>query len=245
MVRTRFMVTTLNLVSIALASLGCASAPAVFGDQVRYSPAFNGYVMAHKNGSDDPGESDAVLLLRDPLTGSKLRCHEQVIAWRELYEDVAADSVHDENVAIAVSATTASIFAPLVVIDPIGALVLAEAILTSETLYDDFASDDATELLAAGIVLHNRKRYRQASAIIERALAKDSAVGIFDKAYFYLGMSYAELGHKERAALALSMFIDRAGVRDVDAYRTAAAKLKALGVKRARCGSTEPVELHW
>ncbi len=48
-----------------------------------------------------------------------------------------------------------------------------------------------------------------------------------------------------RAKLALTTFLERAGVRDVDAYRTATARLEQLGETRSPCSSTDPVELHW
>lgn len=229
----------------AALSAGCASAPSVYGHRARFSPAYQGYVMAEDNGSDDPDDDDTVMLLRDPLTGEKLRCNEDVVAFRELHEDLAADAVHDENVAIAVGITTGTVFGPLVALQPVGAVVLAETMLTSELLYDSFDSDDAVELLTAGIALYDRTRYAKAAEVIERALAKNPGVGLFDKAYLYLGLSYAKEHKKERAAIALSMFIDRAAVRDVEAYRTAATALKKLGVERPRCDSLAPVELHW
>ena len=153
----------------ALLSTGCATASSEFGTRARFSPAFQGYVMAADQGSDDPGAQEKVLVLRDPLTGNKLRCREEVVAWRELHEDLAEDRVRDDKAALAV----------------------------------------------------------------------------LDKAYFYLGLSYYVVGRRDRARLALSMFVDRALVRDVEAYRTSEGVLRALGVPRAACASTEPVELHF
>jgi tetratricopeptide (TPR) repeat protein len=225
--------------------IGCATAPETFGTRARFSPAFAGYVMAPESGSDDPQLGDSVLLLRDPLTGDKLRCREDVVEWREVHEDLATDSVHDENVAVAVGVSTGLVFGPLVATEPLGALLMAEAMLTAGVLYDDFSSDNGFELLAGGIVLYQRKRYVQAAMLIERALTKDASVGILDKAYLYLGLSYVELGRNERAKIALTMFVDRAAVRDVDAYREAEAVLKKLGVERRTCGSSGPVQLYW
>lgn len=223
----------------------CATAPSVYGTHARFSPAFQGYVMADEGGSDDPDVGATVLLLRDPLTGDKLRCYEDAVRWRELHEDLAVDAVHDDNVAVAVGVTTGVVFGPLLAIQPTGGLVLAEAMLTADTLVADFSSDDATELLAHGILLYNRKRYGQAVVFIERALAKDAAVGTGDKAYFYLGLAYQAQHKIQRAQLALTMFIERAGVRDVNAYRAAEAALNELGIEREPCVSTEPVELYW
>ncbi len=231
--------------SFVTSSAGCATAPETFGTRARYSPAFRGYVMAPESGSDDPGQDETVLLLRDPLTGEKLRCREQVVAWRELHEDLAVDLAHDDNVATAVGVTTGALFGPLVVVQPIGALVLAEAVITADLMYADLSTDDAHELFAAGLALYQRKRFPQAATVIERALAKDAAVGVLDKAYLYLGLAYVEVGNDERAALALRMFLERAAVRDVDAYRKAEAALVELGSEETSCASVEPVELHW
>jgi tetratricopeptide (TPR) repeat protein len=234
------------LVALSIVMItGCASAPGVYGNRARYSPAFEGYVMSEDNGSDDPGRHDKVLLLRDPVSGNKLRCREEVVQWRELYEDVAVDEVRDGNASVAAGVTAGAVFGPLLVLEPVGGLVLAEAMSTTQSLYDLLRSDNAPELLATGLVLYNRKRFPQASVLIERALAKDGAVGTVDKAYYYLGLSYAEQHKQERARLALAAFVDRAGVRDVDAYRTAEATLKTLGVSRIPCASKEPVELYW
>ncbi len=231
--------------TLCLCSWGCASAPSTYGSHARYSPAFHGYVMSEQSGSDDPDRNATVLLLRDPLTGDKLRCQEQVEAFRELHEDLATDYAHDENVGIGVAVSTGAVFGTMLAFSPVGGLVLAEAMLTADTLYDDLSSDDAVELLAHGIALFKRKRYGPSTLVIERALAKDAAVGITDKAYFYLGMGYDKLGKKGRARKALELFVDRAGVRDVDAYREARASLRTLGVSETPCAADGPVELHW
>lgn len=231
--------------SALLACSACSSAPDAYGTRARFSPAFQGYVMAPEGGSDDPAEHETVLLLRDPLTGNKLRCRAQVVEWRELHEDLATDRVHDDDVDLAVGVTTAIAFGPLLAAEPIGGLILAEALVSADLLSETFRSDDAQELLASGIVLHRRARYAQASQVIERALAKDPSVGTHDKAYLYLGLSYLEQGKRERARVALTMFVERAGVRDVSAYRAAGEALKKLGATVKPCASTEPVELRW
>lgn len=241
--RCRWLVLTLPLFLSAIA--GCASAPAVYGDRARFSPAFQGYVMASNDGSDDPGKDDTVLLLRDPVAGNKLRCREDVVQWRELYEDVAADQLHDDHAAIAAAVTSGAFFAPLLAMNPVGGLALAESMYAANTLYDALRTANATELLAAAVVFHRRKRYPRTSLLIERALAKDSSIGTANSAYLYLGLSYFEQGHRDRARAALNAFVERAAVRDVDGYRQAEATLKTLGVTRKPCASVEPVELHW
>jgi tetratricopeptide (TPR) repeat protein len=224
---------------------GCATAPGTFGHSARFSPAFHGYVMAPNDGSDDPAKGETVLLLRDPLTGEKLRCEADVVAWRELHEDLASDLVEDENAAVATLVTTSAVFAPLAALAPAGALVMVEATLTAEMMYDDLRSADATELLARGIALHRRKRFARAAELIERALAKDPRVGVDDKALLYLGLAYRELGREERARTALTLFVERAAVRDVDAYREAERALDELGWAREDCAARGAVELHW
>ena len=227
------------------AAIGCASAPAVYGERARFSPAFQGYVMAPNDGSDDPARDETVLLLRDPITGNKLRCREDVLEWRELHEDVATDQLHDHRAAITAGVTAGAIFGPLLALEPVGALVLVEAMSITEGFYDLLRSAAPEELYATATVLYDRKRYPQASMLLERALARDSSVGTTHKAYYYLGLSYAEQGKEARAKIALSAFMDRAAVRDVDGYRRAEATLRSLGVVRKPCASTDPVELYW
>ncbi|MFO0546930.1 MAG: tetratricopeptide repeat protein [Polyangiaceae bacterium] len=234
---------TVTTLSIMLG--GCATAPSVFGNQARYSPAFHGYVMAAQNGSDDPSIGDTVLVLRDPVSGNKLRCKEDVEAWREVYEDTAVDRVQDDNAALAAGITAGIFFGAVVAMQPTSSLLVTSTLSLEEPLYDLMRSEDGTELLAAGIVLYQRKRFPQAARVIERALAKDASVGVLDKGYFYLGQTYFEQGNRERAAGALQAFVQRAGVRDVDAYREALSTLRRLDHRESPCDSIEPVDLHW
>jgi Tfp pilus assembly protein PilF len=99
--------------------------------------------------------------------------------------------------------------------------------------------------VSAAITLYDRKRFSQSSLLLEHALAKGALIGVHSKAFYYLGLSYVEQGKRERAGVALTAFLDRAAVRDVDAYRKAESTLKSLGVPRRPCVSTEPVDLHW
>lgn len=118
-----------------LSTAGCASAPSVYGQRARFSPAFHGYVMAPNDGSDDPGTEETHLLLRDPLTGKKLRCREDVEEWREIYEDVALDELHDHRAAVAASVTTGVVFGPAAALQPIGSLITLEALYATGSLY--------------------------------------------------------------------------------------------------------------
>jgi tetratricopeptide (TPR) repeat protein len=233
-------------VAAALAGLsGCAAAPEVFGTKARYSPAFGGYVMAKEDGSDDPAPSATVLLLRDPVTGRKVRCRDEALQWREIYEDVAVDQIEDAHAGIAAGVTGGLLFGPLLVIQPLGALTLSEAMLSTGALYDDMRTETGEELFARAMVLYRRERYRAAAATIELALAKDPSVGLFHEAYLYAGLAYRRIGEPARAKTALTAFVERAGVRDVEAYRRAEQELAALGVRAKPCGSAGPVDLHW
>ncbi len=234
-----------SVLVLSLACAACATPLRRFGDEAHFSPAFRGYVLAPKNGSDDPAVGEAVLLLRDPLSGNKLRCREEVLAWRELYEDLAVDAVRDENAAVAAGTTAGFLFAPLVVLQPLGALGMTEALWAGSAMYDDLRSDDGRQLLRKGRTLYERTRYPQAADYLEHALAKDYGVGLGDEAFFYLGMAYSKQGLRERARDALVQFVDRSGARDVDAYRAAELTLSTLGVEHVPCESTDPVPLHW
>lgn len=236
-----------STIALAASSLlcGCSSAPVVYGNEARFSPAYQGYVMAQHDGSDDPGIDEAVIVLRDPLTGDKLRCQEQVLRFRELHEDLAVDQVHDDNVALGVGIATVAVFAPLIAAEPVGAALLAEAMMTGADLNDLLQSDDGWELYAAGVVLFERTRFRQAVTVLELAMAKEGAVALADKAYYYLGVAYLEMGDLDRAKTALSLFVHRSMARDVKAYRDALEHLERLGGQPGTCESSEPVKLHW
>jgi len=233
------------LVVCLLGLAGCASPQAVYGDRARFSPAFHGYVMAKNDGSDDPAKDETVLLLRDPVTGKKLLCREDVVEWRELHEDLAMDDMHDHRAAIAAAVTTSVVFGSIAGMEPLGGLAVLEGISVTQNLYDLLRTKNAPELLAAGVALFDRERFSQSSLFIERALAKDSAVGVQGKAFYYLGLAYVEQGKRARAGTALTAYLDKAAVRDVDSYRKAESTLASLGVRRKACASTEPVDLHW
>ncbi|MFO0589418.1 MAG: tetratricopeptide repeat protein [Polyangiaceae bacterium] len=231
---------------IALVStFGCTSPTAVYGERARYSPAFHGYVMAANDGSDDPEKGATVLLLRDPLTGKKLACREDVEEWRELHEDIALDRMHDRRAAIGAAVTASIVFSPIAAVQPLGSLSTLEALSATESLYDLFRTKNAPELLAAAVAMYDRGRFPQASALLEHALAKDTTVGVGDMAYYYLGLSYVEQGRRTRAGTALLAFLERSAVRDVDRYRKAESALRSLGIARRPCASTEPVDLKW
>jgi tetratricopeptide (TPR) repeat protein len=226
------------------AASGCATPLAELGDHAYFSPAFRGYVMARHDGSDDPASDEPVLLLRDPLTGSKLRCREEVERWRELHEDLAVDRIRDERAGIAAGTTAGVIFGPLAALQPLGAVSVYQALLVGSAMYQGLSSDDAYELLEQGFALHRRKRHAQAAARFERALAKDPAIGVLSKAYFFLGIAYLEQKKHDDARLALLLFQDRAAVRDVVAFRKAEARLAELGLPTEIC-AREPVKIHW
>lgn len=234
-----------GLLLCLLATVGCASASSVYGERARFSPAFRGYVMAANDGSDDPAADDTVLLLRDPVTGKKLRCREDVLEWRELHEDLALDEMRDHRAAIAASVTTSVIFGPVIALHPLGGLTVMEAMYSAEGLYNLLRTKSAPELVEAGLRLYARERFPQSSLVLEHALAKDGSIGTRSVAFLYLGLAYAEQGKRSRAGVALTEYLDRAAVRDVDSYRKAEITLQSLGVRRRPCASTEPVDLHW
>ena len=230
---------------ILLVATGCASHAEAFGERARYAPAYRGYVMAPHDGSNDPAVGAAVVVLRDPLTGDKLVCAEQVEAVREIYEDVAAEQLHDERVGLGVGIGMGIVTGGIAGLQPIGAGAVVLGLLTTELLYDGIASDDAEELLEEGVALLERKRYQQAERHFVHALVRDPLIGVFDQAYYHLGRAYVGQGKDEQARLALSLFVLRANVRDVEAYEDAEAQLRKLGVEPETCASRAPVALHW
>jgi hypothetical protein len=201
--------------------------------------------MAENDGSDDPSAGQTVLLLRNPITGEKLQCRDEVVEWRELHEDLAEGRVADDYAAVGALIATTALFVPLIALHPIGALTLIEAETTADAIYSDLRSASGPELLEAGITLFKRQRYARAIPILELALGKDESLGIWDEGLLYLGLAYHETGNEARARTALSSFVAKSGVRDVEAYRKAENVLAELGEKGVPCESADPVELHW
>jgi hypothetical protein len=230
---------------LALFTAGCATTTEAFGERARYSPAFRGYVLGPYDGSHDPPAGETVLLLRDPLTGDKIGCAEQVHAVRELFEDVATDYLHDERVGIGVGVSMGIAMGPLAALQPLGVSGLLLGMMATNTLYEGLASPDAAALLAEGLALQARKRHAQAERQFVSALARDSVIGIIDKTYLHLGRAYLAQKKHEEARLALSLFVVRAGVRDAEAYDDAEALLAKLGVELEACESRAPIPLHW
>ena len=230
---------------VAAFALGCATSAEAFGERARYSPAFRGYVLGPYDGSHDPPAGETAILLRDPLTGDKLVCAEQIHAVREIFEDVATERLHDDRVAIGVGVGVGVAMGPIAALQPLGATSLMLAMLGAETLYDGLASDDAEELLERAIALSERERHAQAERLFVHALARDPIIGIVDKAYLHLGKSLLAQGKRDDARLALSLFVVRAGVRDAEAYDEAESLLAELGVELEPCNSRDPVPLHW
>jgi hypothetical protein len=212
---------------------GCASAPAVYGERARFSPAFQGYVMAANDGSDDPGKDDTVLLLRDPVSGEKLRCREHVLEWRELHEDLAVDEIQDHRAAIAagrhdVGDLRAGRRAP----------AAGRASRSWRARGRPRPSTISCARRAPPIWSRPERACTTASGTRSRAFAsstrsrRTAPSGWGRRRSTFLGLSYMEQGKRDRAAKALTAFLDRAAVRDVDGYREAEAALKALGAPR-------------
>ena len=233
------------LLALALTATGCATTAEAFGEKARYSPAFRGYVLGPHDGSHDPPAGASVLLLRDPLTGDKIACADQVDGVRELFEDLAADQLHDDEVAIGVGVGMGIALAPLAVVQPLGAAGMFYGGWATQSLYEGLASDDAEELVAQAIALAERRRHAQAEWLFLHALSRDPLVGITDKTLLHLGRAYLAQAKHDEARAALTLFVTRAGVRDVEAYEEAEALLRELSVGPEACSSREPIDLHW
>ena len=104
---------------------------------------------------------------------------------------------------------------------------------TADEIYEEALEDFA------------RKRYDDAARKLELAITKDSELGRYTLAFHYLGIAYAQTGKHDRARAALRAFVERALVRDANAYRKSERWLRYLGAPLDSCRSTASVPLSW
>lgn len=241
---------------LVLTLTGCASPAGRYGTEARYAPAYRSYVLAAYQGSDDPDSGEPALVLVDPLTRRKLRCEAEVRRWIHVHEDVAADLVHDDNVALAsgivslagVTAVGAALPVTLGLAAPAAQAMTVGGLLAMDTgalIALAASSRDGASLYADGRTLFVRQRYQQASLVLERAVTKEPALSLHELALYELGVAYAKTGREDDARAALGAFVDHAMIRDAKAYRSAEGWLSYLGADLPDCASQEPVALRW
>lgn len=236
------------LMGFGLSAAGCgaSNAEAQYGTVARYSHYVRGYVVTRSE-LEQAGAPSAyapsapVLVLRDPLSGTKVRCREQLVAWLGA-QTRGADGVvrdgHDQVVSMTVMTPfTLVAGAGLMFITlPFGALSYTPHWIagppTEATYYRR-----GTEAFRAG-------RYDEAAKDLETSLVMfpgGGALGGHTYVLYYLGLAYEQLHRDDLARRALQAFVERAVVSNDQAYQTAEDRLARLGGGLPKCTSIAPV----
>jgi tetratricopeptide (TPR) repeat protein len=248
MIRAKAQV--LLLAAVAVWMVACAPATR-FGDKARYAPEYRGYIV----GDPDHGNPliGEVALLRDPITGRKLRCREEVVARLPRAAESLARYAREDNATAESALGLYPLFGTGVVLVLLGNGLA----LTAELPAQVSASRSSTNLVRDAVKEMDRRDYAAAALLLERALARDERPhGAFDTsstdfsrtrspALHHLGLSYAALGRSRQAIVALDEFVETSSRRDEKAYALSERWLSALGRKPKTCASQEDVPIRW
>ena len=244
----------LSLGALLAASSGCTPT-ARWGDEARYAPDVRGYVIARPGPPRlvatpvQLGEADVTrrILLRDPITGEKLRCREQLDPYLVPITREAATVLHDERAALTVTLPVAmampTTWAGTIFSIYVGAPLMAPV----EGLRQLMSSPSAGALYARGKRAFDQQRFADAESLLERALAKGrDRPGDAQRAAYLLGILYAQDGRSGDASRALRAFVARADVRAEAAYEDAEKRLAALEpAALTSCRSQAPLAFAW
>ena len=246
------------LLSLLVTLAGCTPETR-WGQTAVYAPDLRAYVIAR---ADPPTLAPAMpvgelelsrrIVLTNPITGTKIRCREELSRYLIPISREAATALADENTALEVTL-------PVVMTMPTswpGALLLADvaAPLSAfpQTLRAALSAPSARSLYADGKRALEARRYAEAEALFERALAKSN--GPFhassgdgpERASYYLGALYQIDGRQRDAERAYLRFIQRADVRDARAYDDAERRLALIdSAALAPCRSQAPIRFAW
>jgi hypothetical protein len=236
----------LTLAALLASSTGCTPA-GTFGTEARYAPDVRGYVVARSPASS------ARLLLKNPVTARKMRCREELDPYLVPITREAATRMHDQKVALTTTLpATLLLMLPVAgagsVFDMAGAVVQGPP----EGLSWLMGSPGRETLYRRGKRALDEERFTEAERLFERALARP--FGPFDsrgsaetqRSTYFLGLLYERHGRPGDAARAYRQFVERAEVRDEEAYEHAERRLSALDpAALAPCRSQEPVTFAW
>jgi tetratricopeptide (TPR) repeat protein len=207
----------------------------------RYSHYVRGYVVTHNELERANGPRGDTLILRDPLSGTKVRCREQLVTWLGA-QTRGADGVvrdgHDLMVSMGVMMPfTIAAGAGLILITmPFGAVSWTPHWIAGPPT-------EATHY-RRGIEAFRAGRYDEAARDLETSLAmfpSGGALGGHTYVLYYLGLAYEQLHRDDVARETLRAFVERAGVANDKAYETAEERLARLGVEPSNCASIAPV----
>jgi hypothetical protein len=243
--------------ALIAASAGCAPARQ-WGTEARYAPEVRGYFIGH---AIQPSLLHPTKLLRDPATGKKLRCREQLEPYLGPITDEVATRAHDSNASLATLLVTMGVLLPVSAAGVTFGGAGEDLLTIGEGFGLLLSSPSAGTLYARGKRAFDEKRPREAERFFERALAKwgrviddpwtprfDGRFGPLDveRSSYFLGLLYEGEGRPRDAARAYRQFVERAAVRDRAAYEEAEKRLAALEPGAvAPCRSQEPLTITW
>lgn len=244
----------LLLAALLAASSGCTPT-ARWGDEARYAPDVRGYVIARPGpprlvGTPAQlGDADVThrILLRDPITGEKLRCREQLDPYLVPITREAATVLHDERAALTITLPVAMAM-PTTWAGSIFSTYIGSPLMTpSLGLRALMSSPSADALYGRGKRAFDEKRFADAEGLLERALAKGwDQHGEAQRSAYLLGRLYEQDGRPGEASRALRAFVARSDVRDAEAYDDAERRLTALDpAALPPCRSQAPLAFVW
>jgi hypothetical protein len=221
----------------------CApTAAARFGDVARYAPARAGYVM---------GAGDAAVLLRDPVTGEKLRCREDVERLAPALAGMLEDEARDRHAA-AVAPVAVGPFT----LAGRAAQMMGDGLFFPAAKFDELvASPQPRQVYTRARAAFLEGRFAEARELflvllVEKgrgdAMIDDLPRAFVEHSLYYLAVCDEALHRDEEARAALHAFLTRSTVEDEARYRDAEARLVRLGGAAApACASRAELAFDW
>lgn len=233
----------LLLAAASLLFSACApSAAQQFGDVARYAPARAGYVI---------GDGDAAVLLRDPVTGEKIRCREDVERLAPALAGVLEDEARDRH-ARAVAPIAAGPFT----LAGRAALMLGDGLLYPAFQFDELvASPQPRQVYTRARAAFLESRFAEARELfllllVEKGrgdvLIDDLPRPFLEHSLYYVAVCDETLHRDDEARAALRRFLTMSSTEDEVRYRDAEARLGRLeGAPASRCASRAALTFAW
>lgn len=229
----------LLLIGLGLAALGCTPQER-FGKEAFYSPAHRGYVLARESYRHRPLPGTEVVVLTDPLTGTKIKCREGLEPYLEPIVHSTSEQVSRENTTL----VSAIVLAPVVGVGvdfAIAGLSVASLAQLPEMLR--FTSPDSH--VEMGLSNLKEKEFADARWHFESALMLAPSLAMRRDLFYQLALAYEGVGDKDLSEKALIAFVDRSHAREEKKYEDAEARLAEAGRTTTPCESQAPVSLSW
>jgi hypothetical protein len=225
---------------VAATGCGASNAEGEYGTVARYSHYVRGYVVTRGELEQANVPGIDTLILRDPLTGTKVRCREQLVAWLGAQTRGADGVVRDAHDTL----VSMDVMFPFTMVGGAGILAAAPFMLVAFTPHWIAGPPTETTYYKRGLEAFRAGRYDDAARDLETSLAMfggGGALGGDAYVLYYLGLAYEQLHRDDVARETLRAFVERAGVANDKAYETAEERLARLGVEPTQCASIAPV----